>query len=186
MKPILIGLTGKARSGKDTVAAYLEERYNTHTLSFAAPIKAMTCELLDITLSELEKCKDEKFSSIGCSPRRVMQTLGTDWGRAIFGNDIWIKMLQHQIDDTPPHIPLVISDVRFENEAEMIREQGGVIWHIYRSKLETEQFEVPPHASEKGVKMAVTDTLIRNVHSLDYLQGAIEWAWLDTNRKVTE
>ena len=56
--------------------------------------------------------------------RRAMQTLGTEWGRNLIGQDIWVNALERRIKSTGASV-ILIPDVRFDSEAEMIFKNGG-------------------------------------------------------------
>ena len=117
----IIGICGPARVGKDTLAANITETimhtmnpdYSDYILaqeSFASPIKSMVAMLLDFfglgsimnapTLEpylEGDK-KEEMIESIGASPRKLLQTLGTDWGRDIIDENLWLNSMRHRIE----------------------------------------------------------------------------------------
>src|SRR5690606_32540033 len=89
MKPRIIGLAGPAGSGKSTVAAILRSRHAYCELPFAKRIKDALANLLEIAPFELERHKEEPLPWLGVSPRYMMQTLGTEWGRTMIHPDIW-------------------------------------------------------------------------------------------------
>ena len=160
----LIGLCGAARSGKDTVGSILEKR-GYATTSFAAPIRGFVCELLGITLDMLEIQK-ESPTYLGKSPRQMMQTLGTEWGRELVNDDIWIlRAMAGLKGDT------VITDVRFDNEAEAIIAKGGEVWKVERGGVET--IADASHKSEGGVSSKYISRVITNNFSLAYLESEV-------------
>lgn len=162
----IVGLTGPARCGKDTVGDLLIENYGFVKLSFAAPIKAMVRTLLGMSEAELELQKDLTIADLGVSPRRLMQTLGTEWGRDIsptFWVDILIRGLgEIQAKGDPLVRGIVITDCRFNNEAQIIRKLQGEIWHITRPG----GLEVEKHASEAGVSSVPGDMYLCNDASI--------------------
>ncbi len=122
---MLIGLSGAARSGKGTVEAKLIQM-GFKADSFAAPIRAFICELLGITLDELEKIKERPHPLLGgATPRFAMQPLGTQWGREMLHDLIWVKLCMARAARSDSSV--VLSDVRMPNEAEAVREAGGVV-----------------------------------------------------------
>jgi hypothetical protein len=134
---VLIGLTGYAGTGKDTVRALLEE-HGMSGFAFADPIRNMVRELL--TSNGIDDCwmdrrelKEEIIPQLGVSYRELAQTLGTEWGRSLKG-DFWLRIASAYVTDLQGQgaVALVVSDVRFINEAEWVRKQGGVIWRIHR------------------------------------------------------
>lgn len=156
----MIGITGKAGAGKDTFADFLfaELALSGYTqYSFAQPIKDMLLAGLGI------KDKDPKtISFYGYSYRRIIQTLGTEWGRCTIGKNLWLNIARHRC----PHNKVIISDVRFENEAEWVRD-NGVLVHIVRDK---EDIPEAGHSSEGGIGSYREDFLVENTKDLEYLE----------------
>jgi len=170
---ILIGLTGRAQSGKDSVADYLEVQHGFFRIAFADPIKSA----LDAALCE-DMDRDDKeavIDWIGKSPRELMQTLGTEWGRQMIAEDIWIRCLARAIDG-PLDVDdmIVIPDVRFENEANWIRSKGGKIWLIQRPDAP----QARAHPSEDGIPAYLLTGIINNVGTLAELHKKINAALL--------
>ena len=168
----LIGLAGKAGTGKDTVAAYLKEQYGYDRYGLADPIKSMLRQIL--VLFDNPALKELPHPLFGKSPRYMAQTLGTEWGRNLIHPDLWLicagqafEWLQKQ----PGFVGIVISDVRFENEAAWVRAQGGQIWHVLRPSAAP----VEAHVSEAGVGYVEGDEVINNIGSIEDLQQKIEW-----------
>jgi hypothetical protein len=172
-KPILIGLTGRKRAGKDSVAAAIERNYGSNrvlTTSFAKPIRDFVAHLMGVSRSQLEKLKDSDYTipgtNVGFSPRYAMQTLGTEWGRALHP-DLWVAACERWIDDissdgTRNAEFILVTDVRFDNEAEMIHRKGGVVVKIERDECGPED----GHASERGVSGKMVDIHFHNDGSL--------------------
>lgn len=167
----IVGICGKGGSGKDTVADVLVG-YGARKLSFAGPLKAMLA-----TIGIHEPATREEKEAInplwGFSYRQAAQTLGTEWGRSL-RPDLWVwitaKALEHQAE----HI--VFSDVRFENEADVIRKAGGVIWHI-KGRQSTVAADLSNHASEKGIALKNGDTVYYNTGSLQDLDRWVAHLW---------
>jgi len=151
---MIIGLAGKKRCGKDSVAAYLCAYYGFHQDSFAAPIRTFVASLCGYTLNELEAMKEEIHPLFGISPREMMQTLGTEWGRDRISKTVWLDSLIHRLKNRRT----VISDIRFDNEAEAIRKLGGTIIHLCRKGNE----DTDDHASEAGIKVLEEDIYLPN------------------------
>ena len=72
---------------------------------------------------------------------------------------------------------MIIKDVRFENEANFLRNHGGTIWHIKRDKA----LKVISHASEMGIKVKSEDIVIHNNGSLEDLEFAVQNEWTKLN-----
>lgn len=171
--PKLIGLTGRAGSGKDTAAAYMVHRHNFANVAFADPIRRAirTIFRLDPMMFD-HPFKEQKLDSIGKSPRELMQTLGTEWGRNCVHPDIWLLTAREAIQDAwHQGQSVVITDVRFENEAQMIRELSGELWHIIRSDAGTPH----KHVSEAGIAFVHGDHHVANNDSIQMLHTHVDW-----------
>ncbi|MGZ8164099.1 MAG: deoxynucleotide monophosphate kinase family protein [Methylobacter sp.] len=167
MSKTIIGFTGRKQSGKTTAAQYLVDK-GFLKCSFAEPIKDMTWFFLQgFGLSAtyvnqlLTTHKEVVIPELGVSARHVMQTLGTDWGRKLIHNDIWVMSMSKRLAEEPGDL-IVFDDVRFENEAAMIRGMGGLIIHIDRGDQVADS-----HASEQGIEFKKRDVLINNDYALE-------------------
>lgn len=165
----LIGLAARAQSGKSTAASHLKTQAGYKEDSFAAPIRQFVATLLGLTVAEMEPVKEKVVDWLGKSPRQMMQTFGTDWGREKVHPDIWIEACMQRIARDPKG-RYVISDLRFDNEADAIRRMGGAVVHIVRP----DALVVNSHASEAGVKRAAGDFLIVNDGPLEQFHKAID------------
>lgn len=160
---IVVGFTGVAGAGKDTAAQVLKEispMMNWNVRSFADPIKQMLVVGLGLTHSQLNDrgLKEQPIELFNVSPRHLMQQLGTEWGRSI-DPDMWVKVMRIRcmIGNT------LIPDVRFPNEASMVRE-AGVLVHIKgRGGI------AGNHLSEAGITVASGDVVIENDRDIEYL-----------------
>lgn len=174
--PKLIGLCGKARAGKDTVAKYLAETHEYHMVWFAAPIKNMLRVMSTlITWDHLYGDKKEEIiPQLGVSARWMMQTLGTEWGRKCVDENLWINIAKHDVKRSLNFcFDVVVSDVRFDNEADAIKELGGEIWLVNR---DTTCYDVQHHISEAGVSEHLIDKVIDNSGTIQQLYKNIELA----------
>jgi hypothetical protein len=128
---MIIGISGKKGSGKDTVATFIKEFLPQYeNKSFAGKLKEMIAILLNVSTEQLEDrgYKESNLGWLNSSPRELMQKLGTEWGRSI-DEDIWVKALLADYDINENWI---ITDVRFPNEADAINKAGGVVIRVYR------------------------------------------------------
>ena len=165
----LIGLAGRARVGKDTAAGIIAALTRGYTYSFATPVRAMLAPLgIDLNLPYWEARKDEFIPALGVSPRRLMQTLGTEWGRDTINPDIWLVMAQRRLHASGPG--MVVSDIRFENEAAWVRKFGGCVLHITRK----DALAVEAHSSETPVPRFPEDITITNDGTIEELRYALE------------
>jgi hypothetical protein len=147
---MLIGLHGKAQSGKTTVANFLKNHYFFVEISFAAPIKALVRELFDMSRDQVEGNLKEKIDKrYGFSPRWLLQHLGTNVFRVLYP-EIWIDYAMRTYRETEG-LSSVISDVRFKNEKEAIEKEGGVVWKIIREDHHGASSGIEGHASENDL-----------------------------------
>jgi len=155
---MIIGLAGGKGCGKSSVARILERKYGYEILSFASPIKDML-KAMGLRDSELNDpvLKEIKLDEYGKSPREIMQLLGTEFARNMIAQDVWITAMRRRIN---PHVKTVIDDVRFDNEAGFIREIGGTILEVRRTKLDENN---DTHISEAGVSENFIHGTINNL-----------------------
>jgi hypothetical protein len=111
------------------------------TVSFATPLKAMVRSFLvhaGYTYNQIDDLfkptqKERVLPEFGVSPRHLMQTLGTEWGRECVRPDVWLRCWERNVDHyLSSHLSVVCDDVRYPNEADLIRELGGELWLITR------------------------------------------------------
>lgn len=163
--PPVIGIAGPARSGKDTVADFLLSMYGGYRYAMADPIRAMLkCIGIDLNDPYWRDRKEAEIPSLKRSPRYLMQTLGTEWGRELIHPNLWVYLAHQQLINNGPG--MIISDIRFNNEADWVRARNGVIAHVHR----TERQEVNPHASENGIIVESRDIVVFNNGTLEELQ----------------
>jgi hypothetical protein len=164
-RPSTIGITGSAQVGKSTVAAFLAERYGYVRIRFADPLKDMlrTFGLADY---ELEGAGKDKPCGLlgGHTPRYAMQSLGTEWGRDLMGQqfwtDAWLRKVGHGLGGY-----VVAEDCRFCNEEFSARLAGAVIWRIERPGHGGKD----NHRSETELSLVRYDRLFTNDGSVDDL-----------------
>lgn len=167
--PQIIGIAGKARAGKSSVAAYIAEHYGAEVLAFADPIRAGLMRMFNIPQSFMEEDKELAIPGIGASYRKMAQTLGTEWGRGMIHPDVWLLHMGRRIGVLDAEGRVVIPDVRFPNEADWIRSQG-VLVHIVRDELQT----VREHISEAGIEPKDGEWVLYNSGSILDLHSQID------------
>ena len=158
----ILGLTGKAGSGKDTVGAYLRQHYGFETIAFATKLKNVAREVF-----LWDGVKDERG-------RRLLQRLGTEVGRD-YDPNIWIQWAERYIGRcriSNPHQRFVITDVRFPNEAFWIQSQGGKMLRVWgRGGLTG---DAAKHPSEIAIADYAPDYCVCNNSDFETL-----YAWVD-------
>lgn len=91
---MIIGIAGKKRSGKDTAAKVFERLGFTHD-SFAAPMKRFVQDIVGHELRDEDKEAPMEWLD-GMTPRRMWQTLGTEWGRMMVHPDLWVRSMMRR------------------------------------------------------------------------------------------
>lgn len=167
----LVAISGLARCGKDTLAKALVGQFGYRKYSFAEPLYKMlnTLPYLEHLGSHMETAeKEAEIAFYGKSPRRLLQTLGTEWGRNFVHPDIWIRIMEDKLQnkfDITRHSSYVISDLRFPNEAEWVRKIGGLVVRVHRNH----EVNVAKHVSEEGFPMLPQDIRISNDGTIEQL-----------------
>lgn len=158
----LIGIAGRAGAGKDTIADYLVREHRFLKLSFAGPLKAMLA-VIDMPEPADRALKEQPVPGFDFSWREAAQTLGTEFGRGL-DPDIWVKVMEKKLRHFADDARIVFSDVRFENEAAMIRKLCGRVLHV--TGRAADLGINAGHVSEVGLRIDSTDALIDNSGNL--------------------
>lgn len=171
---MIIGLSGYAQSGKDTVAQILVEDYGYTRLAFADIIKK-ACYALNpiISLDGMRLSHAvEKYGWDGAKQvpevRRLIQAMGTEVGRELIDPQIWVELTMYAVSNTDK---IVLSDVRFRNEAEEIKWRTGQIWRISRIERGA---PINLHRSETDMDTWNFDQYLANNGTIDELKDEIE------------
>jgi hypothetical protein len=186
MKPIVIGFAGPAGAGKTTAARVMTDLHGAVRLPFAAPMKRMLRVFLEdqgvdpetalrMTDGDLKEVPTPYLG--GATPRRAMQTLGTEWGRGL-SPTLWVDAWRRSIDrclavaDGLESVPVVADDLRFPEEAAAIRDLGGVVVRTERPGSGLAG-SAGGHASET-TDIGPPDAVILNDGALDWLEVQID------------
>ena len=165
----IIGIAGLARSGKDTIAKHLA-RYGYFAIAFADPLRGILRDQLGVQDQYMDVAKEIPMQPHGASYRTLMQTFG-DAGRNIHG-DFWIQLLERQLGEfADEHTSVVITDVRYSNEAQWVR-QYGHLWHVRRSNQLTLNEET--HSSEWGVEPLTGEPILNNFGDIKHLLEQVD------------
>lgn len=192
IRPRLIGLTGRAGTGKDTAAAYLCKRHGYVSHAFAAPLRQMVHTLLTSAgvfspYYMHHSMKEKPIDGLdGESARTLMQSLGTQWGRDLVGHgDLWIRLAALKlglpmpyaawVGDTARRVSdrIVISDVRFVNEADWIGYCGGTIVRLNRNVADLPG-RAGTHISETEVDKVPAKYHVDNNRTLAHLHKQLD------------
>lgn len=170
---LLIAITGTAGSGKDTLAEGFVG-FGYRRLGFADSLKKMLQVLphLEEPHWKDRNWKEAVHSFYGKSPRKMAQTLGTEWMRAMIHPDAWVKIMEDFIQrkiDMQKGRRFVIADLRYENEAGWVRRNGGIILHVKRIGGSA---PVETHSSEDGIVFVnQIDRMVYNDATPELLRG---------------
>lgn len=171
---MIIGLSGYAQVGKDTVANILVEHYGYTRIGFADIIRK-AAYILDplITLDGMRLAHAvDKFGWETAKQvpevRRILQVLGSEVGRDLIDPDLWVELTMTGVHSKDK---IVISDVRFRNEAEEITWKHGQIWRITRIERDK---PVNVHRSETDMDSWNFDHYISNNGTFEDLKQEID------------
>ncbi len=206
MNPLLIGLHGKARSGKDLTCEYIkawceEAGVTAKRDAFADRLKISAARALGVKEGEIAFCNDLKEDRTliqirmvtasggpntlvhSLSGREYLQYYGTEAHREVFADDFWVDavlpeasdpegycqwwdnfLVDHEVADV-----CVVTDVRFPNEAERVKNLGGVLWKIERDVAGV----AGNHVSEQDLDPKLIDVVIDNNGSLKDLEEGV-------------
>lgn len=181
---MIIGICGFIGSGKDTVADYLVNFHEFRRESFANTLKDAVAAvfgwdrtLLEGRTKEAREWREqvdpwwaERLAMPTLTPRWVLQYWGTEVCRKSFHDDIWIASLENKLRTSKDNV--VISDCRFPNEIQSIRDAGGKIIWVQRGNL-PDWYQTALDANA-GHNYAVQDLKMRKIH-------ASETAWVGTD-----
>ena len=125
----LIGIVGRKRSGKDTLFSYLRQllkvkHLNAYRFAFADELKREVSKATGVPLHLIEQHKDQF--------RPILQWWGTDFRRQYCMEDYWLPAFQAVFDSTGSNTFVIVTDVRFQNEADLIKKNGGILVGIER------------------------------------------------------
>jgi hypothetical protein len=165
---MIIGFTGAAGSGKDTASDYLVSKYGFTKVSFAAILKNML-SVAGLPEPSNRDDKEKNVEGFDFTWRHAAQTLGTNWAREYLDKDIWVKLTMAKLD---PNKDYVFSDVRFDNEAQAIRNAGGS--NILLLGRSVDLGDNSTHASEQGITQELIRYNILNTRDIKGFHRSID------------
>jgi energy-coupling factor transporter ATP-binding protein EcfA2 len=166
----MIGICGPKGSGKSTAAKFLQG--HPHDFSrhrFAGPLKDALKVAFGLTDEHVDGALKEEPTELlnGRTPRHAMLTMGTEWGRNMIHKDIWLTAWRNTMPDSNR---IIVDDVRFPNEIEMLRQEyGATTIRIVRPGFEHDS----SHESEAHSEL-MTEFAIVNDSSLAWLKAKVE------------
>lgn len=176
---MVIGLTGYAQSGKDTAARHLIENYGFTRVAFADKLREAMYTLNPeiktgwVKRERLQDIVDDvgwENAKLGYPEvRRLLQVFGTEVGRMMFGENVWVDVaakdiVERNLDN------VVLTDVRFQNEAAWVKSQGGIIVRINRSGVGP----VNGHISDSGIDAMSVDFVVPNDGTIEALYAGLD------------
>jgi hypothetical protein len=170
---MIIGLSGYAQSGKDTCADYISSEYGFVKVAFGGVLREALWALnpwVGVAIRYQDAVHAYGYNEakeIFPEIRRLLQYMGTDVGREILGPDVWVNALMSHLT---PGYDYVISDVRFPNEYDAIKKNGGVIFRINRE----DTAPINEHSSEIALDEHEFDGYLHNVADKNELYDQIK------------
>ena len=192
---MIIGVSGYARHGKDTVAEVLVEEFGFKRVAFADKLRDFLYALnprvgeldlsgqgfTDVTLMRVRDVVDRygwdgyKQTDFNDEVRGLLQRLGTEAGRNVLWENIWVDAAFHDVNQFEN---IVVPDCRFPNEAGAIRERGGQIWRVHREGFGP---AIAPdgsiHPSETSLDDYNFDVRIENTSTLEGFKAQVRKAY---------
>jgi hypothetical protein len=190
----IIGICGFQGSGKDTLADILVTKYGYTKLSFAGVLKDIVAilfdwdrDLVEGSTPESRKWREtidpwwaEKLNMPNLTPRLILQLIGTDVFRNHFHSNIWVTCVERKLKKYPK---VVITDCRFPNEIQVLRDNGAKIIKIFRNEIpqlytdiKLDKIEPPKdlHPSEWKWIKSDEDLIIMNNSTIEDLEEKIK------------
>lgn len=164
----IIGITGPAGAGKNTLGDIFEEHLHMQDktciqLSLAAPLKRAGTSMFGWIDLDRDQ-KEAEHKDYGFSPRSYWQDLGK-WMRDTYGADIFVRILRDTVAMFDDSDFVIVTDVRYDNEADWIKKQGGCV-----IKIDRDVEKVRDHESENGVSMSFIDGGLSNNSTIEALE----------------
>lgn len=154
---MIIGIGGRARSGKTSVGDYLCKCYGFKNIGFADSLKEACRQIFGFSDEQLYGSLKEVVDPYWkLTPRHILQCVGTECMRNVFDKDIWIKAVEKKILESNDNF--VISDVRFPNEAEAVQRWGGFLVRVDR----------PNSGASGGIASHSSETSLDGFDEWDY------------------
>jgi hypothetical protein len=180
---MLVAFSGLKGAGKDTAADVLVSEYGFTRVAFADAVREMALvidpwipyagEYNTLPLSELIADAGWDWAKREVPEvRRLLQVIGTEAGRMLFGENVWVELLQRRFPDlTDPDSLYVITDCRFDNEVDFVRNNGGCLIWIERPGLTSDG-----HASESTHISRLASIILHNRTDLDDFRQSVRVA----------
>ena len=177
MSRIIVGLVGRKRVGKGTIAAQLVEKHGYTELAFADAVRGVMYRADPFVSVDppvrwteaLDTLGYEEAKTVYPEVRRLLQGFGHDGIRTL-DPEFWVNQLVKSVEAVPGDGPIVISDVRYRNELDTIARLNGYTAHVMRPIYDERVLFREEHRSEGGLDTAVTDYTVWNDASISHLK----------------
>lgn len=174
---MIIGLSGYAQTGKDTIANHLINKYGFTRVAFADPIREAVYKLNpNINIADMrgvplatavDRLGWEMVKVESSDARWLLQRMGTEVGREIFGENFWVDQAMKKALE---HENVVITDVRYPNELQAILEHSGTVWRVIKGDTGA----VNRHASETALDDYDFEYIIFNNDTIESLYESVD------------
>jgi hypothetical protein len=174
---MIIGLSGYAQTGKDTIANHLVNKYGFTRVAFADPIREAVYKLdPKVRLSEstgvsikhaVDSMGWENVKVLSSDARELLQRMGTEVGREIFGENFWVDQAMRKALE---YDKVVITDVRYPNELEAILGHSGTVWRV----IKDDTGAVNRHPSETALDSYQFEYMIFNNDTIESLYESVD------------
>jgi len=176
----MIALKGLAGAGKDTIANRLVDNWGYTKLAFADALRDFVFVTnpwvpTGTTFTRLQ----EVITAVGWDTakrnypeiRGLLQRTGTEAGRTIFGPNCWARALKKRWEDQGSPRRVVISDLRYRNEYDVIKGWGFLVWHVYNPGNQGIGLD---HSSESSINELPYDLIINNGGAFEDLYSSVD------------
>ena len=181
----LIGIGGRLASGKDSIADYLSDAHGWQKMGMSDPLhqSMMTLnpivnmthhhlveELTTVRYAELTVQEGYTLAKENFEYRRLLQVFGTEVIRELFGNSVWVDFARKRVlECIGKQENVILTDLRYPNEIDLVRELGGSAWWVDRPGFNT----AGEHTSENSVNEDDFDVTISNSGTLEDLHDTV-------------
>jgi hypothetical protein len=173
--PLLIGIHGKPRAGKDTLAAYLKQKHNLLQYGPSMPVKRTAAAMFDVPLECFndDNLKDTVDPFWGISYREMAQKVGKESSRDVFGDDFWMRNVEKYFNSfSRAYDGLILADIRYANEARWVTNNNGIVIFVTRENRDYAANE--SHPAEQGLPFELADVVIPNNGTVQELYDLVD------------
>jgi len=192
----LIGIGGKLRAGKNVVSDHLEAEHAWAVINMSDALNDALLAMdpwIEIHDAQTYVRYVTLVDSVGYveaktypDVRRYLQLLGTEVGRNMIGDDVWVDIVRSRVKGLMESgCNVIVTGIRFDNELKMIKQLGGESWWVDRPSLNNSG-ESAAHSSETGVTHDMFDTVLTNVGTVDDLERIVNMSVRYVNKSQME